>query len=283
MPPDIDYKDAGPLAYWAGCTSSYIMTDIARNAVRIFKEGDLEFAYMGTDENCCGAPAFMSGQWDHFEEIVRYNAAQFQERGIKTLMVSCPGCWVFLNHYHREWAKKLGLEYNIEVKHVSEVISGLIDQGRLQFKQPLDRRATWHDPCHIGRHGGIFDPPRKVLQSLPGLDLVEMVHNREHGLCCGSVLTRIKEPVPTSKRIASLRMDEAVAAGAEVIYTTCPCCEFQFRVTEHPMHTTDFTNAVLEAMGYETRRHHPGLPGYLGGLRQGDQADGSAGNRPDDE
>ncbi len=189
VPPDIDYKDAGPLAYWAGCTSSYIIPDIAQNATRIFKEAGLEFAYLGKDENCCGAPMFMSGQWGAFEEIVRYNIGQFQKRGIKTLMVSCPGCWVFLNHYHREWAKKLGLEYDVEVRHVSEVFSDLIDQGRLQFKQSLDRRATWHDPCHIGRHGGIYDPPRKVLQSLPGLDLVEMSHNREHGLCCGSVLT----------------------------------------------------------------------------------------------
>ena len=128
VPEDITYKDAGPLAYWAGCTASYIIPDIAQNAFRIFKEGGLEFAYMGTDENCCGAPMFMSGRWDAFEEIVRYNVDQFQKRGIKTLMVSCPGCWVFLNHYHREWAKKLGLEYDLEVRHVSEVIADLIER-----------------------------------------------------------------------------------------------------------------------------------------------------------
>ena len=255
VPDDVIYKEAGPVAYWAGCTASYIIPDIARNAFRIFKEGGLEFAYMGTDENCCGAPMFMSGQWDAFEEIVRYNIDQFQKRGIKTLMVSCPGCWVFLNHYHREWAKKLGLEYDLEVRHVSEVIADLIGDHRLQFKRPLDRKATWHDPCHIGRHGGIYEQPRQVLQSLPGLELVEMTHNREHGLCCGSVLTRIKEPVPTSDRIAAQRLDEAAAAGADLIYTTCPCCEFQFRVAGesigHPMRTIDFTNAVVEAMGHE--------------------------------
>ena len=173
-PPDVAYQDAGELAYWAGCTASYISPDIARNAFRIFKEGGVEFAYMGTDESCCGAPMFMSGQWDAFEEVVRYNIGQFQKRGIKTLMVSCPGCWVFLNHYYRDWAKKLGLEYDVEVRHISEVISDLIDQGRLQFKHPAqgapDKKATWHDPCHIGRHGGIYDPPRQVLQSLPGLE-----------------------------------------------------------------------------------------------------------------
>ncbi len=254
-PPDVAYHDAGPLAYWAGCTASYIIPDIARNAFRIFKEGGVEFAYMGKDENCCGAPMFMSGQWDAFEEIVRYNIAQFQKRGIKTLMVSCPGCYVFLNHYHREWAKKLGLDYDIKVRHISEVIKELIDQDRLQFKHALDHKATWHDACHIGRHGGIYDPPRQVLQSLPGLELVEMLHNRERGLCCGSVLTRIKEPVPTSDRIAARRLDEATAAGTDLIYTTCPCCEFQFRVAGknlgHPVRVIDFSNAVVQALGYE--------------------------------
>jgi Fe-S oxidoreductase len=255
VPGDIAYKDAGPVAYWAGCTSSYIITDIAQNALRIFKEAGLEFAYLGKDENCCGAPIFMSGQWEAFEEIVRYNIGQFQQRGIKTLMVSCPGCWVFLNHYHRQWAKKLGLEYDIEIRHVSEVFADLIDQGKLKFKRQLDRKATWHDPCHIGRHGGIYEPPRKVLQSLPGLELVEMTHNREQGLCCGSVLTLIKEPDTTSARIATLRLDEATEAGTDLIYTTCPCCEFQFRVASkklgHAMHVIDFTNAVVESMGYD--------------------------------
>jgi Fe-S oxidoreductase len=255
VPEGMTYKDEGPLAYWAGCTASYITPDIARNAFLIFKEAGLEFAYQGKDENCCGAPMFMSGQWDAFEEIVRYNIGQFRQRGIKTLMVSCPGCYYMLNHHHREWAKKLGLEYDVEIRHISEVIAGLIDQDKLQFKQSLDQKATWHDPCHIGRHFGIYEPPRQVLQSLPGLDLVEMLHNREQGLCCGSVLSRVKEPVPTSDRIASLRLNEAAEAGAELIYTTCPCCEFQFRVagasTGHPMRVLDFTNAVVEALGYE--------------------------------
>jgi Fe-S oxidoreductase/FAD/FMN-containing dehydrogenase len=257
VPEDITYKDAGPLAYWAGCTASYIIPDIAQNAFRIFKEAGLEVAYLGKDENCCGAPLFMSGQWGVFEEIVRYNIGQFQKRGIKTLIVSCPGCWVFLNHYHRDWAKKLGLEYDVEIKHISEVISELIDQDRLKFKRPVNQKVTWHDPCHIGRHGGIYDPPRKVLQSLPGLELVEMVHNRQDGLCCGSVLTLLKEPYTTSARIAAQRLDEADAAGVGTIYTTCPCCEFQFRNASdhlgHPMHVIDFTNAVVEALGYESQ------------------------------
>lgn len=255
VPEDISYRDEGELAYWAGCTASFVIPDIAQNAARIFKEAGVDFAYLGKDESCCGAPMFMSGQWDAFSDVVRYNIGQFNKRGIKTLIISCPGCWVFLNHYYREWAKKLNLSYDVEVKHISEVTAEFIKDGRLKFKKPLNVKATWHDPCHIGRHGGIYEPPREVLTAIPGLEYVEMSHNRENGLCCGSVLTRVKEPVPTSDRIGEKRILEAEEAGTDLIYTTCPCCEFQLRVagmsTGHDVRVIDFTNAVVEALGYE--------------------------------
>lgn len=256
VPPDVSYRDSGELAYWAGCTASFIIPDIAQNAMRIFKEAGVEVAYMGKDEGCCGAPMFMSGQWDAYADVVRRNVEEINKRGIKTLVISCPGCWVNLNHYYREWTKKLGLEYNVEVKHISELIAEYIRDGRLKFKRPVSAKATWHDPCHIGRHGGLYDPPREVLQAIPGLEYAEMEHNRESGLCCGSVLTRIKEPSPTSDTIGAIRLDEAKAAGRDVIYTTCPCCEFQLRVAGNsvgsPVQVSDFTNAVVQALGYET-------------------------------
>ncbi|MGB9791528.1 MAG: heterodisulfide reductase-related iron-sulfur binding cluster [Thermacetogeniaceae bacterium] len=256
VPPDITYKDSGELAYWAGCTASFIIPDIAQNAMRIFKEVGVDVAYMGKDEGCCGAPMFMSGQWDAYADVIRRNVEEINRRGIKTLVISCPGCWVNLNHYYRQWAKKLGLEYNVEVRHISELIAEYIRDGRLKFKKPVKVKATWHDPCHIGRHGGIYDPPREVLQAIPGLDYAEMQHNREDGLCCGSVLTRIKEPDTTSDAIGAIRLNEAEAAGREVIYTTCPCCEFQLRVAGSSVgsavQVSDFTNAVVQALGYET-------------------------------
>lgn len=254
VPPGVTYRDAGELGYWVGCTASFILPDIAQNAMWIFKEAGVEVAYLGRDEGCCGAPMFMSGLWDTFAGVVRGNVEQINKRGIRTLVVSCPGCWVFLNHYYREWAEKLGLSYDVEVRHISEVIAGFIKEGRLRFRQPLGLKATWHDPCHIGRHGGIYEPPREVLKSLPGLEYVEMTHNRANGLCCGSVLTRIKEPTPTSDRIGRLRLEEAAAAGTRTIYTTCPCCEFQLRVAGESaglsVQVLDFTDAVVEALGY---------------------------------
>lgn len=255
MPPEVSYLPEGEIGYWAGCTASYLETDIAANAVRILHHGGVPFAYLGKDEACCGVPFLMAGKWDVWEKAVRHNIAEVNKRGIKKLVVSCPGCWVTLEHHYREWAPKLGLEWNVHIEHITETASNLIKDGRLKFAEPVNRTVTWHDPCHIGRHGGIYEPPREVLKAVPGLTVVEMEHNRENGLCCGSVLTRIGDVV-ASDRIAAARLGEAGAAGADTVVTTCPCCEFQLRVgarsTGMSTRVLDFANIVAQGLGYKT-------------------------------
>ncbi|MBE3584492.1 MAG: FAD-binding oxidoreductase [Limnochordaceae bacterium] len=356
LPPDVQPLAEGEIGYWAGCTASYLERDIAKNAVHILKEAGIPFAYLGKDEACCGVPFLVSGKWDVWQGAVRHNIEEVRRRGIKKLVVSCPGCWVALNHYYRQWAPKLGLTWDVEIEHISETASRAIREGKLVFRRPVTvngaattpattrsvgevpttpptaksvgeaptmppaarslgkaetlsatepsaetsttpaatrpvaeeqtlsaaeplaeaaaqpegeanaqvetrspairpRILTWHDPCHIGRHGGIYEPPREVLRAIPGVELREMEHNRENGLCCGSVLTRVGE-VPVSDRLGGLRVREAEATGADALVTTCPCCEFQLRVAAKSngsqMPVVDFTSVVAEALGYET-------------------------------
>ncbi len=254
LPEDIDVLKEGSLGYWAGCTASYVEKDIAQGSVRILKEGGLEFVYLGEKETCCGIPFLMSGKWDLFEKAVRKNIEEIKGRGIKTLIASCPGCWVTLSHHYKQWAEKLGIEWEVEVKHISEVAAELLAENKLQFVNNIPMKITWHDPCHIGRHGGIYEAPREVLKAIPGITLVEMEHNREDALCCGSVLTLIGETKPTSEAIASKRLEEARQTEAQAIVTTCPCCEFQLRVWSQAagseMPVRDFASVVSEALGY---------------------------------
>ncbi|MBC7253803.1 MAG: FAD-binding oxidoreductase [Actinobacteria bacterium] len=261
LPGDVKPRERGPVGYWAGCTASYVERDIARGAVRILKEGGVDFVYLGNDEACCGVPFLMSGKWDLFEKALRRNIRTLRERGVRILYASCPGCWVTLAHHYRDWAGKLGLEWDVEVKHISELAAELVRDGKLRFQRPVDMKVTWHDPCHIGRHGGIYEEPRQVLRAIPGLELVEMEHNREEGLCCGSVLTLIGETRPTSGRIASRRLAEARATGAEAVVTTCPCCEFQLRVWNaaggNDLKILDFAALVAEALGEKLENPDP--------------------------
>lgn len=256
LPADVLPLKKGKIAYWAGCTASYVEHDIAQNAVHILKEGGIEFTYLGKDEACCGIPFYAAGKWDLFGKAVEHNIKELNKRGVEEVVLSCPGCWVTLNHYYREWAEKLGLEYNIRVKHITEVAADLVREGKLKFKQvPKDAgRVTYHDPCHIGRHGGIYEQPREVLRAIPGVELVEMEHNRENGLCCGSVLSRVGRP-PAADAIGAFRMAEAEKAGAGIVLTTCPCCEVQLRVGARakgsPVRVLDLSDIVAEALGYE--------------------------------
>jgi Fe-S oxidoreductase len=255
VPEEVTPLDEGEVGYWAGCTASFLENDIARNGVRILDGGGVEFSYLGEDEGCCGIPFLTSGKWDEWENALRYNVSQIKERGIEELVTSCPGCYVALDHYYDEWTEKLGIEWDVNVRHITEVASELIKEDKLKFSKTRDLDVTWHDPCHIGRHAGIYEPPREVIEALPGVNLTEMEHNREDGLCCGSVLTRVGEP-STSDEIATTRLEEAEASGAEELVTTCPCCEFQLRVgglqMDSPMPVKDFSTLVAEAMGYET-------------------------------
>jgi len=261
LPDDVQPLESGDVAYWAGCTASYVENDIARGAVRILKEGGQDFVYLGKDETCCGVPFLMSGKWDLFEEAVRRNVKALKERGIKTIYASCPGCWVTLSQHYEEWAEKLGLDWDMEVHHITELAAEMVRDGRLTFKNEVPLKATWHDPCHISRHGGIIEEPREVLKAIPGLELEEMEHSREDGLCCGSVLTLIGETRPTSERIASQRLQEAKDTGAEAIITTCPCCEFQLRVWSanegNGIKVLDFASVLSEALGEKLENPDP--------------------------
>jgi Fe-S oxidoreductase/FAD/FMN-containing dehydrogenase len=218
------------IAYFPGCTAAYVEHDIAQATACLMYKAGVEFTYLGSDEACCGIPMLVSGLWDTWEEIMRHNIAAMQARGVKTVVTSCPACWLVWHTFYPEWAQKLGIEYDIKAKHYSEILSEQIKSGALTFDQRVDMKVSWHDSCHMGRAGRIYEAPRQLLQAIPGIELVEMEHNRQQAHCCGSVLSLVADP-PAAKRIGDLRLQEAEDVGAEALVAACPCCEVQFRVT----------------------------------------------------
>jgi len=218
------------ICYFPGCTASYVEQDIAQSTACLLQKAGVEFTYLGEDEACCGIPMLVAGLWDSWEEIMRHNIAAMKKRGVKTVITSCPACWLVWKVYYADWAPKLDIEYDIETRHYSEILVERIQSGDLVFDQPVNMRVTWHDSCHMGRAGGIYEPPREVIRAVPGIEFVEMEHNREQGHCCGSVLSLVADP-SVAKRIGNIRLREADEVGAEAIIASCPCCEVQLRVT----------------------------------------------------
>ena len=228
--------EGADLVYFAGCTASYVENDIAQGTTKMLDAAGYKFNIMGQDEACCAIPLLVSGQWTVFEEIMRHNVATAQRMGAKTMVTSCPACWLIWAKIYPEWCEKLGIEYDIESKHYSELLADAIQRGDLKFTHEIPMRVTWHDSCHMGRAGGIYEPPREVIRAIPGVEFVEVEHNRQEGLCCGSVLTLIGEP-HVAHLIGDHRLQEAVDVNADAMLAACPCCQFQLRVSADRMGT----------------------------------------------
>ncbi len=240
--------------YFAGCTASYVEHDIGQASVRLLDKAGVDFVPLGKEENCCGTPMLVAGRWDLFAEIMNRNIELVKQAGADTVIASCPACDMMWRQVYPEWAKKLCIDYPIKTRHYSEILAEQIKAGKFRFpksKKPVT--VTWHDSCHIGRASGVYEPPRDVIQAIPNVKLVEMSHNREQAHCCASVLTLLKEP-PVAADIGKMRLDEALAAGAEKILSLCPCCQVQLRVTADkkgvPIEVQDLAHFAAATFGY---------------------------------
>ncbi|NMD72663.1 FAD-binding oxidoreductase [Bacillus sp. DNRA2] len=258
VPEDIKakIKDKADILYFAGCTASFVNTDVAESSVRLLTEAGIDFTYMGGDEACCGIPMKVSGKWDVFEEIFEHNVAEAKKRGAKTIVTSCPACGLVWKELYAELAAKKGIEYDFEVKHYSEIAAEAFKEGKLKFTHEVNKRVTFHDSCHAGRAQGIYEPPRDLLKAIPGVDYVDMEHNREEGYCCGSVLTLIGE-TPVAPKLGGMRLQEAVDVKANTVVALCPCCQVQLRDSnvknELGLEITDLARFVMEGLGYHIK------------------------------
>jgi len=251
-------KGKADVMFFAGCKASYDeeLRKVARSSVGILQRASVKVGFLAAAEMCCAVRAEQMGFRDEFEKNARANIRLFADTGIKTIVTPCSDCY---QAFKRRYAR-LGLE--VEVYHVVEYIERLIDRGALRFTTPVPMTVTYHDPCHLGRLGepyvpwkgtekkilnqvhtweprrpryngskGVYDAPRNVLRSLPGLKLVEMERIREYSWCCGAGGGCGDSDPEFSHWTASERVTEANATGAQAIVTACPWCEANFRGT----------------------------------------------------
>jgi Fe-S oxidoreductase len=205
--------------YYVGCTSSYDNRSqkVAQALPAVFHAAGISFGTLGEDEPCCGDAAYGLGQHDYLEQIVAANVRLFTERGVQTAVTVSPHCYdMFLNHYPAM--------AGFRPLHYTQYLAQLIDEGRLRFPAPFPLRATFHDPCYLGRRNDEYDAPRQILAAIPGLELVEMPRSRAEALCCGGGGGRMWMETKAGERFADLRVAEAAGTGADVLVTACPHC-----------------------------------------------------------
>ncbi len=211
--------DKAEWVYFIGCTSNYRQQSIRDATLRLLKKVGLNFTLI--DEHCCTSPMLRTGQIDIAPDFMKYNIEAIKNAGASKVITSCAGCYrTLLKDY-----KKYGNDLGFEVFHTSEVIKQLLDEGKIKIKSKFNEIITYHDPCHLGRHMGIYEIPREILKSIPGITLVEMRRNRNHSWCCGAG-GGVKIGYPDwAVEISQERLKEAKETNAKIVSSTCPFCK----------------------------------------------------------
>jgi Fe-S oxidoreductase len=212
------------LLYFPGCYLCYDprLKKVARATAEILTRAGVEFGILGAKENCCGESIRKTGDEQVFKRLARENIKAFVENGVKKILVSSPHCYHSFKNEYPEFM------VHFEVVHISEYLCELIDAGRLELSGQYGKKVSYHDPCYLGRHNGIYDAPRDVLKKIPGLDLIEMADSQQDSLCCGGGGGRIWMETVKGERFSDLRLAQAVAVGAQVLATCCPYCITHF-------------------------------------------------------
>lgn len=246
---DIEIKEDANVLYFVGCTSSYRTKKIANNTAKILNYAQINFQVM-EDEVCCGSPLLRVGDKDSFIKCMEKNLDKIDDTEVDTVIFSCAGCYdTFKVDYYRE------RKYNFRVIHSIEFFNELLKKGSLKLQNSIPLRATYHDPCHLGRNAerykkwngeivdimplisietpkkpkrvgqhGIYDAPRQVIEAIPELELVEMERIREYTYCCGAG-GGVKAAFPNfALHTAKNRIKEAESTEADLLISACPFC-----------------------------------------------------------
>ncbi|MCP4577082.1 MAG: (Fe-S)-binding protein [Deltaproteobacteria bacterium] len=211
--------------YFSCCTPAYDtrLGNVARATGRILQKAGIGFGTLGSKESCCGESVRKVGNTDVFETLAKSNIKAFQENGVKEIIATSPHCYTtFKNDY-----PELGGVF--EVSHVTQVLDRLISQGKIEFTKEVNKKVVYHDPCYLGRHNGIYDEPRNVLRSIPGLQWVDELNARENSLCCGGGGGRIWMETVKGERFSDILVTQAVEQGADILATACPYCILNFK------------------------------------------------------
>ncbi|RLB37948.1 MAG: (Fe-S)-binding protein [Deltaproteobacteria bacterium] len=213
----VSHKERAEVVYFIGCVASFfpMVQSIPRNVIRILDSAGVDFAVLGGREWCCGFPLLGAGAPEDMKVVKEHNLEMVRSLGAKSVVFSCPSCY-------RTWREYYGTDFSLS--HVTEFIAELLDKGRLRLGSMDGHTVTYHDPCDLGRHGGVFDAPRKVIQSIPGISLKEMESNRALSTCCGGGGNLEMTDPELSRRLAIKRIEQALATGADTLVTACQQC-----------------------------------------------------------
>jgi Fe-S oxidoreductase len=217
--------EGAKVLYFVGCIPSYDdrAQKVAKALVKTLQKAEVDFGILGVEEKCCCSEVRRIGEEGLFEYVMEENVELFKSCGVQRIVTTSPHCFnTFKNEYQ-------GLD--IQVQHYTQFVAELLREGRITFSGRLDKVVTYHDPCFLGKQNEVFDEPRSIIQSLPGVEFREMDRIRERSLCCEGGGGRMWwEGTNAEVRLATSRFEEMLGVGADVMAVACPFCLLTFEL-----------------------------------------------------
>jgi Fe-S oxidoreductase len=207
--------------FFVGCTAAYDprVQNVPKSLVKCFEKAGLNFGILGDEENCCGSEVYGMGEKGLFDFLVEENMKTFNKYNVKQAVTSCPhGYHSFKNRYNQT---------SFEIKHHSQLLANLIETGKLTLSKQLDKKVIYHDPCFLGKQNSIYEEPRKIIESIPSVKLLEFDRSRARSICCEGGGGRMWVDIP-GERLAEARVKDAAETGADILAVACPYCLLTF-------------------------------------------------------
>jgi Fe-S oxidoreductase len=241
--PDVD------ILYWVGCTEALEerSVKVAQSLAKLMKQAGLKFGILGTEETCCGDPARRLGNEYLFQMQAQANIETLKRYNIKKIVTGCPHCY---NTIKNEYPQFSG---NFEVIHHTDLLAGLIKDGKIKVGKGSNDIITYHDSCYLGRYNEIYQSPRQILKSIPDVKLVEMEKNKKRGFCCGGGGGKMWMEERIGQRISENRIDQVIVTKAQTVATACPYCLQMFndaikaKQTEETLKVKDIAEILVES------------------------------------
>ncbi len=243
--------------YFAGCAASYDprVQKVARSLVRALAAAGVSFCVLGERESCCGSEMRRLGEEGLFEVLAESNLEAVRETGCCRVMTTSPHCLNTLGQEYPRVASELGVVYDWDVRHYSQILDGLVVSGRLELGAAAGSVYVYHDPCFLGKQSGVYEEPRRVLAALPNTETREFERSRSRSLCCEGGGGRMWVEAGSGPRLAEQRVKDAVELGADTLVTACPFClltlEDAAKTTglEDKLRVLDLAEVVCESLG----------------------------------
>jgi heterodisulfide reductase subunit D len=216
VPQDVFTKKEAEVAYFVGCVASFfpMVQVIPQNLSRILQSAGANFTILGGEEWCCGFPLVGAGLQEKVKDLREHNLQKVKALEAKRVVFSCPSCLKTWKEFYQA---------DVELLHSTELVEKLIREKLIPLRR-LDMTVTYHDPCDLGRNGGIFDAPREILKSIPGITLVELENNRAKSVCCGGGGNVEMVDAQLSGAVAQKKLEEIQRSGAKTVVTSCQQC-----------------------------------------------------------